>query len=809
MAAPLNHPIRDYQENTSAFLEHLSKTVQGFLKREIKPADQNNLEQALYLIEKTVKVFHDTAKQYGELEANRRAGNLAQLKQTYEVILKYKEKDLNQAHEEFNLLMQQADLLKVNLEGIALAQQKVLPFNRREVFLKGIHPQFEGRRDLLDQMAQEFAFHRPIILYGPPGVGKSETAVTYGNEQIAKGTHGVVWTIHCATKRQMHLSYRQLLEALNLPLLDNDTDDSVRKRVHKRLCELEKPCLLIYDNLDNSIEFPERNVHCLITTRDKAPFVNYNPIEVLPFSPDEALSFVKKTTNQPESPEMVNLINHFGRYPIILAHIANHIRITPGVSIASFMQRMKNFDLLSLPSNERYEFGFKCVLNETFKKIPFHALEWLEICAHISPDHIPKAYLETWVESRSKNSTEKERKCLEVIAILANRGFLRFDLTSQTFSIHRLFQSILKKDLNYPKAVKLLHDVTETIDFSLSKKWKENKTATDVWSTHSSFIFSDPQFRDVEDRQKVVLFEVNALWLKSKARYNESYDEFNKAFAIVEKTFGPDSSQAAKFNNYIGYALFYKAQYVDSFAKCKKAYDIWERMMRHNRKDQAEAANNMGHSLFSQGKLEEAKSQYEIALQFWKETCEPFDPLIARAINNIGNLLFTQGKNEEAAAKYREALQNWEKSLDENHPLLAVVNNNLGHCLKSQKQYGSAQEKFAKALVIWESSQGPNHADVAIALENMGCNLIDQKNYADAWAKLEKALIIREAAFGANHPSVASCLNNMGYYYTAKGEHQNARPLYQRAYDIVRVALGDHHATTQNYLRNLNISKTK
>ena len=468
---------------------------------------------------------------------------------------------------------------------------------------------------------------------------------------------------------------------------------------------------------------------------------------------------------------MRDLVDRLGCYPLVIAQIAQSIRMNPAETIQSILDSMAEVDYSRMNPNKRYKETLNTVLDRLLPQLPGLPLKWLHVCSHLNPARISCSYIEIWLRLYHELGIEaSKQRARQILRILVNRGWLRFDTSGQTLSIHRLFQEILKrkdKKSSYEEACHLLLKLWDQIDFDDIRDWRKiYSTAEDLYA-HSVLLMADPKFKTLPPKDQ------------------------------------------AKFYAKTGDTKYIQGKYQEALEKHEQALTLRQKSLEPNHPDIAGSLNSIGNYLASQGKYQEAQKEHEQALAIRKKSLEPNHPDIAMSLNNIGVCLDFQDKTKEAMEKYEQALGIRQKSLDPNHPDIATNLDNVGSCLYSQSKTKEALEKHEQALGIRQKSLDPNHPDIALSLNNIGNCLYSQGKIKKALEKNEQALGIRQKSLEPNHPDIAMSLNNIGSCLNFQDKYREAAEHFHKAYKIAITSLGDDHPSTQRYLKNCKKAEKK
>ncbi len=136
-------------------------------------------------------------------------------------------------------------------------------------------PQFSGRGSQLRQLAQILveapADWKPgqkskeLLLYGSEAMGKSSLAIAFANNHLSD--FKLIWAINCHDPELRADSYNRLAQAVGIRLEGGDL--AVVHKVHHYLEGLDHPWLLIFDDVKELPERPQKGGSILLISRDK------------------------------------------------------------------------------------------------------------------------------------------------------------------------------------------------------------------------------------------------------------------------------------------------------------------------------------------------------------------------------------------------------------------------------------------------------------------------------------------------------------------------------------------------------------
>ncbi|NGX59350.1 MAG: hypothetical protein KR126chlam3_00501 [Chlamydiae bacterium] len=624
--------VEEYQRSVAELYAHFSEGMQQLLhSRSLSEQDRESLQRVSGVVEGVALRYMETGHQSAVLEQRVCEGFRDQLCHTVEHLLPLKEREAHVVHEELGNLREAAEFLQITY-GNPESSSLIVPFNRRARQLKSLHPQFVERRGVFAEITTKFSEQAILVLHGPPGVGKSEVAIAFGNQRLKE--FPVVWTIHAETKDQIESSYRELSQALGLPLLKEDTFEAMERRLFAKLENLDVPWLLIYDNLESPIHFPQRGGKILITTNFSENFSLYVKgwIEIPCFEKEEAIALLKEVTEEEESEEMNELVEKLGRYPLVISQIAGAIRMTPGETIQSASTAMAKVDFSKMRPSERYRATLQEMLDRLLPKLSREALEWLFVCAYLSPEKISCSYIEIWLQTHAQLSEENSKqKAQEILSVLVNRGWLRFDGLTQTFSIHRLFQVILKekdRDSYYEQVLDLLLKYWEKIN--LDNKNLKFPTLSDEFCSHAVPLVDDSKFMNISPSKLAVFCKKIGDAKTVRSRFQEALEKYEQVLKIWESFSSPNHSDIEELLFIMSDCLVRQDRYSEALKKLEKVLSIRESSLNIDHPDIAKVIESMGTILRFQGKYQEAIEKYQFALEIYKKSLPSDHPDVER-----------------------------------------------------------------------------------------------------------------------------------------------------------------------------------
>jgi tetratricopeptide (TPR) repeat protein/predicted acylesterase/phospholipase RssA len=699
---------------------------------------------------------------------------------------------------------------------------------------KAPHPDFIERKKYLKELQKKCipSFWIPKtkattrVLFGPGGVGKSELAKYFADKY--RSNFSFVFPIASETKEKRDESYRDLAYMLHIYLEEKDSSEKIKKKVFNELenYSATKPWLLIYDNVTEEIEYPERGGSILITTRNKSFWNNSICKEIRPFTSKESQKLIENITNQKDIENIKALAKELGNFPLAITSAAYYIA-EEGLTIEEYLKELKQekTHLLKTRWDKNYSHSLQATWDITFKKVKKlypKAFELLQLCAYFYPENIPQELVEEWIsENKEFSNINRRFRSRNLLKTLQNYSLIYRDTKNKTFSFHRLMQEVLQKELQeeknnslYLKAVDLLAKKINEFDDQNFETWNIGK----VCSLHSKWILKN-------SLSKIVgLIAINKMYDKvgnienTLGNFEEAFNYYNQGLKMKYSIYGKDKPHPdmAKSLNNVGKALKNLENYQQAFNYCKQAlemrYLIYGKDKPHP--DIAESLNDIGRALRRLCKHQESFNYFKQALDMRYLIYGRDKPHldIAKSLNNIGAALYNLGKTKKSLYYYNKALKMEYLIHGKNkiHPDIAILLYNIGfttlHHLKNYQQAFNYCKQSLEMLYLIYGKDKPLPVIVRV-LNTLRDVLYNLKNYQQAFNYCKQALEMRYLIYGKDkpNPDIAESLNYTGEVLRRLCKHQESFNYFKQALDMQYLIYGKNkpHPDIANSLNDI------
>jgi tetratricopeptide (TPR) repeat protein len=735
----------------------------------------------------------------------------------------------------------------------------------------GRNPYFTGRDQVLTTLYQQLhegqtaAISQTQAISGLGGIGKTQTAVEYAYRY--RDDYRYVFWVGADTELELTSGYVSIAQTLNLPLKDATNQDETVQAVRVWLGR-EEGWLLIFDNADQPElvqPFLPREIkgHILVTSRaqDFQDLGIVQAVEMATLNPEEAVAFLlNRTGRRPlvgahprvrpmqgiepitdlshgqnptvtgsgqsrgiaptESTAATALAAELGYLPLALEQAAAYI-VTNRVPFADYLtsyrkQRLKRLEKAK-PKLGHYpdSVATTWALNlKEVQKVAPAAAALLNYCAFLHADAIPfnlfnqgAAELGEPLATALADAADDPLDLYDLLNPLCSYSLVRVEPESQSFSLHRLVQEVIRAELGDAGCQNWVEPLFKAIAQLLPEKGKDleyqNWPALAPLVNHVQDLASYCQQHAIASTEAADVFHAMGNYLLNRGQYTLAAPFLRQALKLRQNLLRDEHEDIASGFDSLGQLEFYQGRYGDAEPLYQDALAMRQRLLGDEHPDVATSLNNLALLYDHQGRYGDAEPLYQDALAMYKRLLGDEHPDVATSLNNLALLYYNQGRYGEAEPLYQDALAMRQRLLGDEHPDVALSLNNLAGLYDNQGRYGEAESLYQDALAMRQRLLGDEHPDVAQSLNNLALLYYNQGRYEDAEPLLQDALAMRQRLLGDEHPDVASSLNNLAGLYDNQGRYGEAEPLLQDALAMYKRLLGDEHPDVALSLNNL------
>ena len=690
-------------------------------------------------------------------------------------------------------------------------------------------PNFTGRKDELEQLETALwsddqhiaAITQPAAVHGLGGVGKSILAKEYAWRK--KELYTGLWWFNAETENGIldgliDLGSKfipGLLEEKNKTIAANHTMDFLE--THYK--DAEKPWLFIYDNIESEAIYrkfaPKGGAQVLLTSRESTFSTNVKTIPVDSWPLEEAIQYLRNESGRDlTDSEAEKIAKALGCMPLALSHTAAFLRENKARLPETYLKNIDTW-LNKAPEHADYPAPVYATYQESIQiceQKAKGAKAIIDLASVLAPDNIP---FEIYTQNQDlypeelQQVVKDEESLTEILGTLDSLSLIRLDMTTKTFSLHRLVQAAALDDLKDSKQTYMNAAINALVEAYPGDDFND-------WPAFERLLPHGQQVAIRSDNESKAplpnLLNHIAWHLYERAAYEEAEPVHLRALKILQNSYGPEHLDVAQTLNNLAVLLKDTNRMAEAEPLYQQALKIMKNSLGTDHPDVAKTLSNLATLLKDTNRMAEAEPLYQQALKIMEGSLGTDHPGVAKILNNLASLLRDTNRMAEAEPLYRRALKIKEDSLGPDQPGVAHSLSGLASLLQDANRMDEAEPLYRRALKIFENSLGPDHPDVAYPLTNLANLLADTNRITEAEQLYRYALKILENSLGADHPDVAYLLTNFATLLADTKRITEAEQLYRRALKIREFSLPEGHPLIEQSHQNLQIfldKKTK
>jgi len=695
------------------------------------------------------------------------------------------------------------------------------------------NPFFTGREDLLKFIYDELttsksaALTQPQAISGLGGIGKTQVAVEYAY-RYRDNYDAVLW-IKADSYDTFISDLKAIADLLGLPEKYEQDQKLVISAV-KRWLHAHTGWLMVIDNLENlemiSDFIPQAEKgHSLLTTRVQALGALAQQIEIDKMEPEEGALFLLRRAKIIVPDALLDAVSHIhldkaqeisqalGGLPLALDQAGAYIEETKcGLSGFLKLYTERRIDLLKRRGKlisdhpESVATTFSLSFDKVQQGNPGSAA-LLQLCAFLHPDEIPEEVFTAGVPDLGpvlEPIAADPFLLNEAIGELLKYSLLRRNVDTQTITVHRLVQVVLKDTMNMEaqhqwaeKAVRSVNRVLPDVDLAI------------IGFLHQRYLLQALICTELITKWNMAFEEAGHLlyqtagYLQRSARYDQAETLHQQALGIRKKVLGPEHPDTVDSLTMLAWIYYAEGKYSQAKQFSEQALTIRKKVLGPEHPDTASSLSQLAVIYRKQGNYPLAEQFHQQSLEIFiqKKGLESADT--AFGLQNLAGLYRTQRKFAQAESLAQKALAIREKILGFEHPDTAFSLTTLAQLYQTQGKYGQAEQLYQRALKIREKILGPEHPSVAFIFNNLARLYQTQGKYGQAEQLYQRALEIYEQTVGSDTADTAFTLDRLAKLYRTQGKNEQAELLYRRVLEISEKLLGPEHPEIIRYLSNL------
>jgi tetratricopeptide (TPR) repeat protein len=494
------------------------------------------------------------------------------------------------------------------------------------------NPYFTGReailRDLHEALSRDSAtaLTQGYVISGLGGIGKTQTAVEYAYRYRSEYRY-IFWT-RAESEVTLQAGFVEIAKLLDLPEQDA-TNPAETVQAVKHWLEREGEWLLICDNADTpellKAYYPRTpRGHILLTSRARLfdTLGIARPLALEKLQPEEALRFLYKRTARAQSDPAEQkaaeqLAAELGYLPLALEQAAAYLAAKMARFqdyLASYRQQRLALLNKAQPRVGDYPASVANTWALNFQEIEQVSVpaEVLRVSAFLSPEGIPLELLTEGASQLGPVLSEALATSADPLALnealepLTRYSLIRLDVDTQTYSIHRMVQEVLKDQMGVEQQAHWAERVVRAVEQSFPEVDYQTWTRCERLIPHA---------------------------LLCAAHINRWRMTFWEARNLLFQT---------------GKYFYQRGQYWEAEPFWKRYLAICEQVLGPEHPDTLSTVNNLANLYYDKGEYEQAEPLYQLALSTHERVLGPNHPNTIRVRENYANLLQKMKQKTEA-----------------------------------------------------------------------------------------------------------------------------------------------------------------
>ncbi|MCH5674659.1 FxSxx-COOH system tetratricopeptide repeat protein [Streptomyces gilvus] len=686
------------------------------------------------------------------------------------------------------------------------------------------HLGFVGRGPLLERLRDHFtagptAAVTSQALYGLGGMGKTQTALEYAHRYRA--AYDVVWWMNAAQPGLIRSALADL--APDLGLERGEDVGSTAESVLRALAQ-GRPYsrwLLVYDNagspteLDGLIPEGPPGGHVLITSRDRAWVNSVGRAEVEVFTRAESVEALRRSNPQLAVEDAEQIAHELGDLPLAVGQAAVWLSQS-SMPVDIYLTRLRDrpTDILENTPLPPREYPYSAartwqIAVEELRESNRAAVEMLEICSFFGPDPIPMRllYSRAVTQTLSIDAAELDVSVAKLLRALNRFGLARFDQGSETVTVHRLVQAVVRDGVG-PQRWQELRRVVHT---ALVDAKPRDPEATADWAVYDELLPHLEPSRAAADPdpevRRLIIDSVRYLWKRSL--YGTAHD---LALRTLERWArpdfpdgGPDDMQTLLLRTQLGNVQRSQGRFDD-------AYETNEEVLRRFTATKGEdypatlaAASNVGADLRALGRYQQAReldrNTHSMALREFGQD----DQRTLMYANNLGMSEYLAGDRRAALELHRAAYERQRENQGATKPRTLNLANNYARDLRETGQLRAALELLETTTRLYHQVLGDGHSDTLRARKNLAVALRRDGRYSDARDVDQDIYERYRDTHGRDHYDTLAAACNLASDLAALGDTARALELAEKALGRYKAQLGEKHPVTLVCASNITV----
>ncbi|KAL1344259.1 hypothetical protein AAHE18_08G033900 [Arachis hypogaea] len=218
------------------------------------------------------------------------------------------------------------------------------------------------------------------------------------------------------------------------------------------------------------------------------------------------------------------------------------------------------------------------------------------------------------------------------------------------------------------------------------------------------------------------------------SKFGKSLDTYQRAFNIMERTYGNDSPFLVTPYLAMAKVLGSTGKATKAIEKYQCAITILESKRGAESKDLVVPLLGLGNLLLKERRVNDAETHFTRVLDIYTKSYGQNDGRIGLAMSSLAQVKCAQGKSDEAINLYEHALHVMKDSnyLSPDDSIMEKMRVDLAELLHAVGRAQEGRELLEECLLITERHKGKGHPGLVTHMINLATSYSQSKNYAEA-----------------------------------------------------------------------------
>ncbi len=626
---------------------------------------------------------------------------------------------------------------------------------------------FTGRQPLLATLHRQLTEAGRVLvaaLHGLGGVGKTQLAIEYAH--LFAGDYSLVWWVDAERVELVADQLAALGAAAGWVDVGTRTPDAVTV-VAGRLRQLPG-WLLVFDNAEDPATLrpflPPGSGHTIITSRASDFTEIATPIEVSVFCRHESSALLRNQVPALSEIDADRIAEALGDLPLALAQAVGLLAGTR-MTAAEYLEELATRTTALLlhrapPSYPRPLAGALTMSLEQLAQLDTSAVQLLYLCAHLSPEPIPLAWIRAApaaalpesLAGLAAGSSLGWRECLGRIAAL---GLAR--LSGEAIQLHRLTQSLLRE---WGDPAQQHRALAARLIAAAAPDNGHDPAQWPTWTALLPHLLAlDPAVTTLEDLRDTACHALQYLVLSGQ--YHAARPLAHAWYQQWRAIDGADHPYTLLVAHHLASTLRSLGDYPQARSLDEDTLTRRRRVLGEDHPDTLNSANNLTLDLRRLGEWEQARQLNEDTLIRYRRVLGDEHPFTVRSTSNLAVVLRRLGELEQARQLNEDSLDRYRRVLGDDHPDTLRSATNLALDLRQLGELHQARDLDQETLAAYRRVLGDDHPDTLNSATNLALDLRQLGELHQARDLDQETLAAYRRVLGDDHPDTLACAANL------------------------------------------------